>query len=789
MDLIAWAMTTVAFILNRVASENFITTMTLRESAVRIGGLVGYKLHNPIPATVQCEAALSSAATATTQLATGTVINVPITGGNLTYELTADYFIDVGDTTPEQIVLTVSPTGTGPTVLNTQFTATVGSENLVLVDTTVDLTTYVAAGQYVLQIGASDSNQHRIIDIIPTATSTEPCVLVIDPPWGSTASWNETTGNISVTVIERRVTFVQGQTVNESYTLPSAASPGYVIRLGQTPVIDDSVTVTVNGSVWSVIDSLSLADSQAQNVEVKILSSGQSSVIFGDGIFGALPPISGSVSIKYRICNGAAGNINVNVINTTLIGQQPSGQVTVTVSNTWSPGQGGMDQESLAQARNNIPAFVQTNGRGVTTNDYAALAALFSDPIFGSVSYARAVCNSVNSLLEGNVVTIYAWTTGPTGGLIPLSPSLQSSLAQYMATIAVGTDYVIVLDGTTTPAPIALMFEVSTGFTITTVANSITASIISIINANTPGDPIIFSNMVAQLNAISGVAALNIGTPLADLAPASSLEIFLPPDDTFQYTITSTQVNGNTYQGIVPISPLTAWCFNVTVGSSQMLIIPDNKPGFARLVDTTGMLANYDVGLLANLPQTINVSQTGDFFYATDTQQLYRADTVLGSSLVNPTLFWNPVSVGGSYVELATGTIVVSFKGDPQTITLSLITAQGYDTTRTISLFINYSGNNSLNVRNQIRSALRSWGTGLGIGDAIFANAITGANGQILLAVSRANVNDVVLSVPGVTGVNSVSLGSAANSAIRVDAGATELLKIGSITVNGNANS
>jgi len=787
VDLMAWSLSVVAYIVNRAAAENFISTMTLRESAVRVGSLVGYKLRNPVAATVLCEAAVSTPASSAIKLSKGTSINIAISGGNATYELAADYQIAVGATTPESIVLVVDPNAVGPRVLNSQFQATIGSENLDLLDSTVDLTAFVTAGQYILQIGADDSHQHRVIDIIPTENSLQPNRLVIDPPWGDDPTWNEATTNVSLEVIERRVVFVQGQTFTENFSLPSTDSPGFVIRLTRTPVIDNSIVVTVNGIVWPVISTLALADKDAQNVESKILSNGQSAVVFGDGLFGSLPPISAAVSVTYRVGGGIIGNVAVNTINAAIVGQQVGGQVKVTITNTWSPGEGGTDLESLAEARNNIPAFVQTNQRGVTANDYAILASRFSDPTRGQVKFAQAVSNTSNSLLEGNVITVYAWTTGPTGGLIPLSPSLKNALLDYMKTVAIGTDYVVVLDGTTRPAPIAIRFKVTTGFSISDVATSLVETIQAIINANKPGDPIIFSDLVSQLDVVSGVGALTIGTPLSDLSPSSQLEIFVPPDDTFEYTIDLQLVTGQTYQGQIQVFPLTAWCFNVLVGSNQILVIPDTNPGFARLVGdpTTNNLAAYNIGLLADRPVSIDVSMSGDFFFVTDEQQLYRADIVAGSSPTSPTLFWNPVDIGGSYVDLASGKIVVSFKGDAQVVQLSLVTTQGYDNDRTVNLYIGYSGDNSLIKRRQVRSALRSWANGLKIGDSIFAQAIRGASGAILLAASRSNVSDVVLSIPGITGVNRVSLDSPSNSAVRLDASATELLKVGAITING----
>src|SRR6056297_1584424 len=52
VDLVAWSTATVAYVLNRVAGENFVSTMTLRESAVRLGSLTNYKLRGATAATL-----------------------------------------------------------------------------------------------------------------------------------------------------------------------------------------------------------------------------------------------------------------------------------------------------------------------------------------------------------------------------------------------------------------------------------------------------------------------------------------------------------------------------------------------------------------------------------------------------------------------------------------------------------------------------------------------------------------------------------------------------------------
>jgi hypothetical protein len=785
VDLIAYSVTVLAYLINRAVAENFISTMTLRESAVRIGSLVEYQLHNAIAAAVACEAMTSSEVTESTLLAKGTVITVVSPSGSLPFELAEDYTIEPGTNSPSQLILTIDPFLSGDQTLNSKFVVTVGSENIDLIDSAVDLSTLVSTGQYLTAIGADFTHAHRIVDVIAAPGAAALNRLVVSPAWGETG-WSETSGTISATITERRVSFVQGQTFSESITTPATEVSNYVIRLSKADVIENSVSVTVNNTAWDVLKSLSNSDSEATAVITRLLSSGETSIVFGDGVFGALAPTSANVTVTYRTGGGAVGNIGVGLVNSTVIGQQSAAQVVINITNTWSPGEGGADAESLSEARSNIPAFIQANRRGVTAGDYSALAIQFNDPTYGQVKFARTTVSGTNSLLEGNVVSIYAWTTGPSGGLIPLTPGLKGALSAYLKGVAIGTDYPVVQDGTTRPAPISARVRVRSGSSIVSVENAVNERILDIVKANKPGDPINFSDLISELSNVTGVAALNLATPLTDLNTTNANEIFTVPDDTFSYDIELKLLDGYTYVGQLPVTPLTAWCFNVGIDGNQALVIPDTKAGRARLIgdSTDGGLATYDVGLLANRPAVLTADLRGNFYYATDVEVLYRVDRLSDSSLTNPTLFWNEVDEGGSYVDLNSGRLVVSFKSDARTVTFNLTTVNGYDVERTVNLFVYYSGDNSLNKRREIRAAIRSWASGLKIGDALFSSAIRGTSGNIILSASRSNVTDVVLSVPGVLKVNQVQLDSQSNSALRLDAASTELLKIGSISVN-----
>ena len=99
VDIMAWGLATMAFLVNRVAGEQYIPTMTLRESAMRIGALTGYQLRGPLPATVSCEAVVNTTQSATVTIFKGTLIRTSDNNA-LAFEVVKDYTIEAGQYTP-----------------------------------------------------------------------------------------------------------------------------------------------------------------------------------------------------------------------------------------------------------------------------------------------------------------------------------------------------------------------------------------------------------------------------------------------------------------------------------------------------------------------------------------------------------------------------------------------------------------------------------------------------------------------------------------------------------------
>lgn len=740
IDIVAWGLATLAFLTNRVAAEQYIPTMTLRESAMRIGGLTGYQLRSPLPATVSCEATINTPQTSDITIFKGTLIRTSDNNA-LAFEVSRDYTIESGELSPRELVATFSPSLSGQNVINTFLQVTNGSSAVDEIDTTIDLSQYIEIGQTLNKLNDTTTYTIESIETAPGGVNANSRIILTSP-------WTGTTGVIEAQIFDQRIQLVQGQTVTDRFVAP-AQTASYAVKLSRPAVVDNSVEVTVNGEPWEQISSVGIQSEFAKVFQVKTFVQGSTAIVFGDGVFGVLVSSEAAVVVTYRIGGGLAGNIALNTINTSITGllQSLSNPVSVQITNATSVGMGGQEAETLEQARVNIPYYTRTNDRAVTLSDYQTLAQQYNDAQFGSVAYARSVVRTENALLEGNIVSIYAWTTGP-GGLVALSAQLKSALRTFLQTKSVGTDFVQILDGVSRPVPISLRFKVLKGFSISDTKNLIIGTINSEIIALRPGDPVIYSDMVSSLDAVFGVDNLVMATPITDLFPGNNTELFTVPQDTFIYPLDKTAsgvpatdssgVQVSPYSVQLPVFPMQTWSFTLFLGVNEISILPYLNTG-------------------------------------TDNRVLVQQARLIGESLSSDDAYV-------STMNLLTGQGTLWIKGAPGDLTMELITAQGYSAERVVNLYIGYSGDTSQSKRREIRSALQAWGQGLFIGGAIYGQRVEGISASVV------SVTDMVASVPGVDAVNRVALDTPANSLDRITASDFELLRLGNIVLNNQVD-
>ena len=740
VDIMAWSTTLLAFIINRTAGENFIGTMTLRESAVRLGALVGYRLHNPIPSTVLCEATLSAPVEAPVTLSKGTQIRAA-NDDALPFEIAQDYIIEPGQLAPRTLVVVFSPEQSGPQVINSYVSAVNGSTAVDLVDSTIDLSPFITPGQIFQKKGDPAIYTIQSLETAPGAVANFTRIVLTTPYTGATEI-------IAAEVHEQRIELVQGQTTDDRFVVPEGFNPDFSVKLTRFPVIDGSVRVTVDGIPWEEVSPSTIreADAKVFWLQTFVPTSDQefgiTVVRFGDDVFGASVPGEAIIEITYRVGGGLNGNVNLHDISTSITGiiTSLSSPVPVNLTNATATGIGGRDQETLEEARTNIPFFIRTNDRAVTLDDYQTLAQQFSHPEHGSVAYARASIRPENSFLEGNNVVIYAWTTGPDNGLVPLSPALKLALKDYMQTKAMVTDLVQIYDGTARPVPVSLRFKTFSGFSITDTRRLVLDTLKAEIVALRPGQPVLFSNLVRKLDEVLGVDTLNMATPIADLNTANSTELFTPPQDNFVYEIARagsgnpvTDSNGDTislYTASLPIYPLAAWSLRLFLGVNELSIVPYVLPGFAKL-------SGENISTDDAHPSTVN---------------------------------------------LLTGKANLWLKGAPGDLTMKLNTVQGYSQERLVNIFIGYNGDNSLTKRREIRSNVRAWSEQLAIGATVYAQRVPG------ISASNVSVADVVEAVAGVDRVTRVALDHPSNPEDRLTSADYELIKFKDIVINNQVD-
>jgi len=144
---------------------------------------------------------------------------------------------------------------------------------------------------------------------------------------------------------------------------------------GQQVGRPDVVLVTRLAGVtdpWHLQDTLAFSGGAARHFVLEIDENDQATVVFGDGVFGAAPPLGAEVRVTYRAGGGQVGNVPAGAIGT-IVDAPALARLGAKVTNPVAA-TGGADRESIAHAVAHAPAVFRSLGRAVTAADYEALA-------------------------------------------------------------------------------------------------------------------------------------------------------------------------------------------------------------------------------------------------------------------------------------------------------------------------------------------------------------------------------------------------------------------------------
>lgn len=184
--------------------------------------------------------------------------------------------------------------------------------------------------------------------------------------------------DINATEIQQRV-LVTGEVVGSGN-----GEPDQVFQLASTPVLPETVSVTVRNTPWQPIDDLLAADPEVPVADVRrpiyaedaalATADGRRTQVYtinaagelrmGDGFHGARVPSGARVVVSYAFGGGRLGNVGVGLINRST--QIPAGYSVTNPIRTW----GGDNAETLEQAEKSIPATWKNRDRLVSTTDF-----------------------------------------------------------------------------------------------------------------------------------------------------------------------------------------------------------------------------------------------------------------------------------------------------------------------------------------------------------------------------------------------------------------------------------
>jgi len=182
----------------------------------------------------------------------------------------------------------------------------------------------------------------------------------------------------------------QGFTIeDEIVTGQATGQPNQVYPLENTSVIEDSVSVTIDGVVYEKTQYLIDAPGTTPAFTTVTDADGLTYVQFGDNIGGRIPPLNKTIYATYRVGGGTEGNVSAGSLTEILTGFSSG----LTVTNQ-SAAAGGEDPESTDSIKVNAPLSLKSLNRAVSLSDYASLTLQVS-----GIAKANATSEAYSSVI------------------------------------------------------------------------------------------------------------------------------------------------------------------------------------------------------------------------------------------------------------------------------------------------------------------------------------------------------------------------------------------------------
>jgi hypothetical protein len=565
---------------DRVANESFLGTARTRRSVIEHLRLIGYELGTAAPAAATLSLSVPGSVTTTVTVSKGDAFatksqqNSPSVAFEYTRE--APLSIDFSKLTADPV------TGRkvfGPAALDQRQTITVsgsptsftlsfggsaptssiaGNADAAAVQAALEALSTIGAGNVIVSgaaggpytvsfTGALGSKDVASLIVSSVTGGTSPAVTVATTQAGGLHQGP--TGGIPVEqgqLVRNESLGTSDGSANQSFPL---VHPGLILRPPgpAQQVSQDVLLITqLNTAIdaWTLRDTLAFSESGQKDYTVQIDENDRAYVIFGDGVFGAIPPQGTLIRATYRVGGGVAGNVPAGAI-ATIVSAPQLALLGGTITNT-APATGGAERETIEHAVQQAPAVFRSLRRAVTATDYEKLALNFK-----GVGKVRAAATGWNQ------VTLYVAPAG--GGKV--SDVLERGLKGYLEDKRMLTQLIEVSDVDYVPIRVTAEISVQSFYVAEDVKAQVqqaAANLLAFDNVDF-GQTIYLSKFYEETQNVPGVVGVNItefrrgDSPVPAVVPKIELgpnEIPVIPADPGYSSGMQAQVVGTNQAGV-----------------------------------------------------------------------------------------------------------------------------------------------------------------------------------------------------------------------------------------------
>jgi len=209
------------------------------------------------------------------------------------------------------------------------------------------------------------------------------------------------------------VSVTQGRTRTDAALGTSDGSQSQRFTLGNDNVIAGTILVMVGIAAWTEVDNFLNSNSIDKHYRTEVNSDGEATVIFGDGINAAIPPIASTITAVYRTDAQTDGNVGSSTIVRIRGGLAFVRKVYNPQPSAGWVARRGATASDLELVKLEGPADLRTMSRAVSPEDAEFLATQWvaSD---GTIPVQRA--KAIEGAYGAKTVTLYV--VGPDGGAV-----------------------------------------------------------------------------------------------------------------------------------------------------------------------------------------------------------------------------------------------------------------------------------------------------------------------------------------------------------------------------------